>query len=103
MATLLALNPPGLTFQDLVGPTMTKPLSDQACRAEQGESSTAESVGSDRAMRIYLPHGEVKSMRLTEYQEFLQSYRFEDVSLEEFSNDTRVHGGAWSVAESSAY
>jgi hypothetical protein len=34
-------------------------------------------------MRIYLPHGEVKIMRLTEYQEFLQSYRIEDVSLEE--------------------
>jgi hypothetical protein len=34
-------------------------------------------------MRIYLPHGEVRSMRLTEYQEFLQSYRIEDVSLEE--------------------
>ncbi|HEV2603363.1 MAG TPA: hypothetical protein VGU24_06855 [Microvirga sp.] len=54
-------------------------------------------------MRIYLPHGEVKIMRLTEYQEFLQSYRIEEVSLEEPSNDTRVHGGAWSVAESSAY
>ncbi len=77
MATLLALIPPGLTFQDLVGPTMTKPSSDQ------GETSTAESVGHDRAMRIYLPHGEVRVMRLTECQEFLQSYRIEDVTLEE--------------------
>jgi hypothetical protein len=34
-------------------------------------------------MRIYLPHGEVRVMRLTEYQEFLQSYRIEDVTLEE--------------------
>ena len=83
MATLLDLLPPGLTFQDLVGPTMTKPPSNQACRAEQGETSTAESVRPERAMRIYLPHGEVNIMRLTEYQEFLQSYRIEDVSLEE--------------------
>ena len=53
------------------------------CRAEQGETSSAESVGPDQAMRIYLPHGEVRVMRLTEYQEFLQSYRIEDASLEE--------------------
>ncbi len=83
MATLLALIPPGLTFQDLVGPTMTKPLSDQACRAVHDDTSATVSVGRDQAMRIYLPHGEVRSMRLTEYQEFLQSYRIEDVSLEE--------------------
>ena len=83
MATLLDLIPPGLTFQDLVGPTMTKPLSDQSCRAVQDDTSATESVGHDRAMRIYLPHGEVRVMRLTEYQEFLQSYRIEDVSFEE--------------------
>ncbi len=83
MATLLALNPPGLTFQDLVGPTMTKPLSDQACRAVHDDTSATVTVRCDQAMRIYLPHGEVKMMRLTEYQEFLQSYRIEDVSLEE--------------------
>jgi hypothetical protein len=34
-------------------------------------------------MRIYLPHGEVRLMRLTEYQEFLQSYSIEDLSTEE--------------------
>ena len=83
MATLLALIPPGLTFQDLVGPTMTKQLSDQACAADESETSATANLGHDRAMRIYLPHGEVRVMRLTEYQEFLQSYRIEDVTLEE--------------------
>ena len=81
MATLLALIPPGLTFQDLVGPTLTKP--DQACAADESETSATANLGHGQAMRIYLPHGEVRSMRLTEYQEFLQSYRIEDVSLEE--------------------
>ena len=83
MATLLALIPPGLTFQNLVGPTMTKPLSDQACRAEEGETSAATNSRHDQAMRIYLPHGEVRLMRLTEYQEFLQSYSIEDLSSED--------------------
>ena len=83
MATLLALIPCGLTFQDLVSTTMTKPSANHACSAEQSDASPSESTRRDQPMRIYLPDGEMRVMRLTEYQEFLQSYSIEDLATEQ--------------------
>ena len=70
MAVLMGSVPPGLTFQDLVGgPTPRASLT-----SEHGRGTRAASR--DRLMRIHLPDGVVREMTLTQYREFLVSYRF---------------------------
>ena len=84
MAVLMDLLPPGLTFQALTGDLMcaaTSSCHPSAAEPERGEAGPSSTR--DQVMRIYLPDGSVRLMRLTEYQEFLQSYRIENLSSEE--------------------
>ncbi len=70
MAVLMGSVPPGLTFQDLVGGRSPR----ASLTSEHGRRTRAASR--DRLMRIHLPDGVVREMTLTQYREFLVSYRF---------------------------
>ncbi len=80
MATLMGSVPPNFTFQDLVGGAMTDtPPSRSAPAEQQDRNSTLEQPTRERPLRIYLPEGAVREMTLTEYREFLVSYRITDL------------------------
>jgi hypothetical protein len=53
-------------------------------------------------MRIYLPDGAVREMTLTEYREFLVSYRFTDAAGDPTAEDSSIRGEARPAAEASA-
>ena len=78
MVTLLAMALPNITFQDLTGAMIEEAAPDlSTCEQEQRELH--QSSTPDPRMRIHLPDGAVRVMTLTEYQEFMQSYRIVDV------------------------
>ncbi len=84
MAILMGSVPPNFTFQDLVGGSMTDaPPSRSASAEQQDRNSTLEQPTRERPLRIYLPEGVVREMTLTEYREFLVSYRMTDLKSEE--------------------
>ena len=59
---------------------------DPSCHPMAAEPEGAETelaTACDQPMRIYLPNGGVRLMRLTEYQEFLLSYSIESPSPDE--------------------
>ena len=79
MATLIGSVPPGFTFQDLVGSLMTDASLPHSAPAKRTVRSTGRQLTSDSRMRIYLPDGAMREMTLTEYQDFLVSYRIVDI------------------------
>jgi hypothetical protein len=80
MAVLIGAVPPGFTFHDLVGGPMISTPPRCSTSGEQGTDSTSGQLTRESRMRIYLPDGAVREMTLTEYQEFLVSYRISDLS-----------------------
>ena len=83
MAILIDSLPPGLTFQDLVGGSITDTPLSCCTPAPQERNSTPDHRAGERRLRIYLPEAAMREMTLTEYREFLVSYRITNVKPED--------------------
>jgi hypothetical protein len=80
MAVLIGSVPSGFTFRDLVGGPMINTPPRHSASGKQDDGNTSGCLTRESRMRIYLPDGAVREMTLTEYQEFLVSYRVSDLS-----------------------
>ena len=80
MAVLIGSVRSGFTFHDLVGGPMINTPPRHSASRKQDDGNTSGCLTRERRMRIYLPDGAVREMTLTEYQEFLVSYRISDLS-----------------------
>jgi hypothetical protein len=79
MAVLIGSVPSGFTFHDLVGGPMINTPPRCPASGQQDDGSAPGQLTRESRMRIYLPDGAVREMTLTEYQEFLVSYRISDL------------------------
>ncbi len=79
MAIVIGSVPPGLILQDLVGGPMTRKPTSLLPPLQDQDAKTHAPTDRDKLMRIYLPEGTVRVMTLTEYQDFLASYRCENI------------------------
>jgi hypothetical protein len=79
MGVLIGSVPSGFTFRDLVGSPMVNTPPRHSASRKQDDGNTSGCLTRESRMRIYLPDGAVREMTLTEYREFLVSYRMSDL------------------------